>query len=79
MKQKRSQALKQQSASGWKIFTRTTVFQAKDKDDMMSWIEIIQKNNNPDEDVSTLSEEIVWIKLSGKMSLHLLLVCAGSP
>ena len=50
MKEKKSHEMK--PASGWKIFTRTNFFQAKDKDDMMSWIEIIQKNNNPDEDVS---------------------------
>ena len=48
MKEKKTNEMK----SGWKIFTRTTFFQAKDRDDMMSWIEIIQKNNNPDEDVS---------------------------
>ena len=52
MKEKKSHGMKQHSASGWKVFTRTTFFQAKDKDDMMSWIGIIQKNNNPDEDVS---------------------------
>ena len=48
MKEKKSNEMK----SGWRSFTRKTFFQAKDRDDMMSWIEIIQKNNNPDEDVS---------------------------
>ena len=36
----------------FKYSTQISLFQAKDKDTMMSWIGAIQKNNNPDEDVS---------------------------
>lgn len=51
MKEKKADT-RNEHPSGWKYYTRTSFFQAKDKNDMMSWIGLIQKNNNPDEDVS---------------------------
>lgn len=56
MREKKSDGVNQISlnSTAWRVFTRATLFQAKDKDEMMSWIEIIKKNNDPDKDVSFL-------------------------
>ncbi|XP_028398970.1 rho GTPase-activating protein 21-like isoform X2 [Dendronephthya gigantea] len=47
------------------------LFQAKDKDDMMSWIEVIQKNNNPDEDTFGRTSEDLIVRRKKNMDIEI--------